>query len=164
MFWKILCHSSLIVRKRQNACWYVKPIKNHTCWLPCSWCVYFKQQCASCGKTCACGSSTCLRMRGRVLYLNLHRAGSYWTFSTLNFYPHSKTFFTKGKKALQKPVLRGEKGGGAAASIWRIEQAISHQPCLIITNRSADDSVWNENHVGFPGQCIIQYIECVSSL
>ena len=113
MFWKILCHSSLIVKKRQNACWYVKPIKNHTCWLPCSWCVYFKQQCASCGKTCACGSSTCLRMRGRVLYLNLHRAGSYWTFSTLNFYPHSKTFFTRGKKALQKPVLRGEKGGGA---------------------------------------------------
>ena len=36
----------------------------------------------------------------------------------------------RGKKALQKPVLRGEKGGGAAASIWRIEQAISHQPCL----------------------------------
>ena len=96
-----------------------------------------------CGKTCACGSSTCLKNAwvSRSTF-NLHRAGSYCTFSTLvKVYPH-KTFFTRGsKKALQKPVLRGEKGGGAAASIWRIEQAISHQPCLIITNRSADDSV-----------------------
>ena len=129
-------------------------LSNHTCWLQCVMCLFQATlHASSCTaalmlvfvvKLAHVDQAPVLRMRGWVgSTFNLHRAGSYCTFSTLvKVYPH-KTFFTRGsKKALQKPVLRGEwsRGGGAAAaaSIWRIEQAISHQPCLIITNRTAD--------------------------
>ena len=141
-------------------------LSNHTCWLQCVMCLFQATlHASSCTaalmlvfvvKLAHVDQAPVLRMRGWVgSTFNLHRAGSYCTFSTLvKVYPH-KTFFTRGsKKALQKPVLRGEwSRGGRSSSSIHLENRTGYLTPTVFDHYKQNCwcRVWNEKHVGIPG-------------